>query len=832
MNAFRDFVLRPGRPCRIMADEPTPVGRPPHPRDFDTSDEPATPADHRVGVRDDDTLSAPGAERDNMGDAQSAERKDDDYPYAAFISYRHAELDRRWAKWLHKTLETYRVPRSLVRSRGLPPRIGRVFRDEEELPVSSSLSGEIDKALIASKFLIVICSRQTPSSKWVNREVERFRELGRGDRILAVLIDGEPHESFPKALTEIRRATTGANPITPGQSASAQSAAPDSVGAHDPSFEAVEPLAADVRPIRHESPGHLVRMARMRMIACVLGVKFDDLRNRELHRRNRRLVALGSVAASLLVLMSFLTVFAFVQRRNAVVERDNAKAVLDFLTDEVLTGASPDRLGDPAAAEAVVRAAILPATHASAQRFAADKPLVDAAIRSTLASTLDAIGHTRLALEQAKIALDARDRLLGPDHPDRLASLATYASILRSAGRPTEAEPLAKEALDRRRKVRGPAHPETIQSIQIYATILRALGRPNEALPLFQEARDLATGALGGNHKDALLAQANYASALRSVGRAAEAEAPAKDVYERRLKLLGPDHPDTMQSADNVARILDTLGRPREADKYSRDVLDRRWRVLGPDHANTISSLVLRGKIMESMGQYADADGMFREAIERATRKLGAGNPRTIGAAVGHASVLLALGQTAEAEKVARDAYDRAIETMAQGQFGRLNAATTFAGALTAAGKAVQAESIAKEALERRRELLGPDQPDTLATQAVYATAVAARSPSQAEPLIADVQARRTKALGPDHPQTLQAMSDHARVLAALGKTTQAEPIAETVLERRRKVLGDEHPDTIRSLNDYAAILKTLGRTDEATRLTAEAVKLATEPRQ
>src|SRR5689334_6418616 len=140
-----------------------------------------------------------------------------DYRYAAFISYRHAEADRRWAKWLHKALETYRVPRSLVRQRGVPARLGKCFRDEEELPVSSDLSNEIDKALVASRFLIVVCSPRTPASQWVNREVERFRELGRGDRILALLIEGEPGEAFPKALTEIRRTLTDAGSMTGAQ---------------------------------------------------------------------------------------------------------------------------------------------------------------------------------------------------------------------------------------------------------------------------------------------------------------------------------------------------------------------------------------------------------------------------------------------------------------------------------------------------------------------------------------------------------------------------------------------------------------------------------------
>ena len=48
-------------------------------------------------------------------------------------------------------------------------------------------------------------------------------------------------------------------------------------------IEEVEPLAADVRtlPARKESPGYLKRMARLRILACILGCRFDDLRQRE-----------------------------------------------------------------------------------------------------------------------------------------------------------------------------------------------------------------------------------------------------------------------------------------------------------------------------------------------------------------------------------------------------------------------------------------------------------------------------------------------------------------------------------------------------------------------
>src|SRR5579884_1640653 len=98
------------------------------------------------------------------------------FRYAAFISYRHVEPDRGWATWLHRALEAYRVPGRLAAERGLPRRVGRVFRDEEELAASADLSAAIQQALAESRFLIVVCSPRTPASQWVNQEVERFRQ--------------------------------------------------------------------------------------------------------------------------------------------------------------------------------------------------------------------------------------------------------------------------------------------------------------------------------------------------------------------------------------------------------------------------------------------------------------------------------------------------------------------------------------------------------------------------------------------------------------------------------------------------------------------------------
>lgn len=216
-----------------------------------------------------------------MADGENSEPV---YLYDAFISYRHVERDRVWAEWLIEALEGYRVPKAL-QDRGLPPRLRKVFRDEDEVPASSDLNDQILQALKASRFLIVVCSAFTPRSKWVEREIEMFNELGRGDQVLALLTEGEPGDSFPNAMLVRHRRIT----------------APD--GTTLVIKEDKEPLAADVRPRKDHTQAELKRLALLRLIAVILGVKFDDLRQRDHEREHRGKLRHAAVAAALVLLV-------------------------------------------------------------------------------------------------------------------------------------------------------------------------------------------------------------------------------------------------------------------------------------------------------------------------------------------------------------------------------------------------------------------------------------------------------------------------------------------------------------------------------------------------
>jgi MTH538 TIR-like domain (DUF1863) len=207
---------------------------------------------------------------------------DKDFKYWAFISYSHA--DAKWGDWLHAALETYRVPSRLVRKAKpegtVPKRIFPVFRDREELASSSSLGENIQGALRLSRALVVICSPRSAASRWVNEEVKLHKSMGREDRVFCLIVDGEPNapadsgllECFPKAVRfQLDRDGEISN-------------------------EPAEPIAADAREGKDGK-----RNALLKLIAGIIGVPFDELRQRERQRQARQRIRFGASIVGMMV---------------------------------------------------------------------------------------------------------------------------------------------------------------------------------------------------------------------------------------------------------------------------------------------------------------------------------------------------------------------------------------------------------------------------------------------------------------------------------------------------------------------------------------------------
>ena len=215
------------------------------------------------------------------------------YTYKAFISYRHLPLDIAAAKAIHSRLETFRIPAHIQKKTG-QKKLGRCFRDRDELPTSSDLAQDIVEALKNSEWLIVVCTPDTPKSKWCLSEIETFIQLHGRARVLAVLADGEPSESFP----DILRFETQ----------------PDGTCLER------EPLAADLRGGSVTGMKRKLRIERFRLLAPMLGVAFDDLR-----RRSRERVLKITVTSSIAIAVFFAMFGGYAFSQAAVISRQNTE---------------------------------------------------------------------------------------------------------------------------------------------------------------------------------------------------------------------------------------------------------------------------------------------------------------------------------------------------------------------------------------------------------------------------------------------------------------------------------------------------------------------------
>ncbi|MBR6230904.1 MAG: toll/interleukin-1 receptor domain-containing protein, partial [Lachnospiraceae bacterium] len=228
---------------------------------------------------------------------ETESRENRERSYIAFISYRHTPLDREAAARVQKKIERFIVPKELRgKSGGKHP--GICFRDEDELPASSSLSDSIYYALDHSEFLIVICSPDLPHSKWCEAEIRYFLKTHDRSHLLAVLTDGTPEEAFsPYMLHDF---DDNGNIIKDW-----------------------EPLAANIAGGNHSINNKTLKKETTRLCAAMIGCSFDDLWQREKRANAQRfgIAAAGAVA----VMAVFLGV---VLNRNAEIEERNAQITL------------------------------------------------------------------------------------------------------------------------------------------------------------------------------------------------------------------------------------------------------------------------------------------------------------------------------------------------------------------------------------------------------------------------------------------------------------------------------------------------------------------------
>lgn len=256
--------------------------------------------------------------------------------YDAFISYSHA-ADRPLAKALQRHL--HRLGRRWYRPAAL-----RVFRDDTTLTASPDLWASIERALAASRTLVLLAGPDAAASPWVDRELQWWQENRSPDTLFIVVTGGEvawDNDDFDWDRT---------------------TALPERLRG----WFTAEPLWVDLRG--HHDQAEL-RSDAATVAAAVHGVPKDRLLSEDLQRQ-RQLV---TVLSSLLVVALVAAGLAVWQRGVAIGERDRADEQARVATSRALAAESGNRSGsDPQLASQLAVAAydmaVTPETKAAVAR--------------------------------------------------------------------------------------------------------------------------------------------------------------------------------------------------------------------------------------------------------------------------------------------------------------------------------------------------------------------------------------------------------------------------------------------------------------------------------
>ena len=691
--------------------------------------------------------------------------------YWAFLSYSHK--DAATADWLHSAIECFKVPKRLV-GRGtpyglVPARLAPVFRDRHDLAAGDDLHEDIQQALAASRFLVVICSPAAVASRWVDREIQLFRKLRPDGEVFAAVVDGEPWASEMPG-----REAEECFPLCLRQGC-------DEHG--EPNGERAEPIAADLRPSRDGR-----QLGLQKLVAGMLDVGLDELVQREAQRRHRHMLAVAGGSFAGMVVAAGLAIAAVQARDEARDQRREAEGLVGFMLGDLRDKLEP--IGRLDALDAV-GARALAYYEKQDEGSLSDVALAQQSRALTLMGEIASQrGDLGGAMRRYAEAMRGTEEMLrrSPDDPQRLFDHAQnvfwVGDIALRRGQTGRAEALLREykRLAERMVALDPGnekwHLERKYADTNLGVMLLEQRRFGDAVSMFQEA--LASG-------EALLARA-----------------PSK-----------PDHVSgRIESLSWLAQALEFDGRLDDALAQRQ----RQLRLLEPLIATPNSGADYRrqamvahrvtGRLLASRGQIDQAVRHVQMAVTLGEQLMRSDPQNAVWAGwaalayLDKAELLLARGDAAQARRYAQLGCDISGRLAQRDESSEDWRADLPRDCLTATVQIALAQGFTAEAMERAQRLRSLGATELRRTGKSDARMIVARAETLAGLIhLAEgdrreaVSAfRRALAVWPPPPMQPSWLAWRVVALAGAGERTQAGELA-----RELQALGYRHPTYGRS---------------------------------
>lgn len=373
-------------------------------------------------------------------------------------------------------------------------------------------------------------------------------------------------------------------------------------------------------------------------------------------------------------------------RRTSQNEARITDAVNQFLNNDLLFAVSPDMTANR---DIRMREVLDMASERIDGKFP-DDPLVEAAIRMTLATVYLRMGEYATAEPHFLRGVQLREANLPPNDPQVIESYLAFGNLIYHQGRYAEAathferlvafcdrhpeldlairgsaigslgflrmqldqldvaEPLLEVGLKSIREA-NQDQSEIVRAMTNLAICQLRRKKYVEAERLLHQTLEIARPIFGPANPDVLNASGALAALLNDQEKYDEAVPLLNENLEIQRRVLGPEHPQTLITESNLAYSHMNAGRFDEAEPLTTEVLQIRQRILGASHPHTLVSLLQFANLRSKQGRLDESTTLLMRGIEL-TRTNSAISPQTRNVWLqAIAEVLDSLGQTVEA---------------------------------------------------------------------------------------------------------------------------------------------------------------------------------------
>ena len=672
------------------------------------------------------------------------------YKYRAFITYAHKDEER--ARWLRKKLESFRVPKHLVGADGdhgeVPARLYPIFRDRDELAGAAQLGPLIEQALSDSSHLIVLCSPHAVQSRWVNEEIRMFKAMGKSNRVLCLVLSGNPmaedmqgdgeNECIPLAA---RREIDEEGLVTDHRH---------------------EPAAADLR-----ETGDGEKDALLKIIAGLLGLGLDDVKQRDLLARQKRLARIAFGSAFLAISAITLAAYAFYQQNQASIAKANAEEERKLTSDELAkTQAITNFVQNlffslnPQNTEAMDTELIKTMLDQGSKRAGkelSDEPEIEARIRLCLGKSYRSIrSYDKAQIELSRV-LELFDGNITKELPARMEAMNEIAMVHDALGNYVQAQPLLLELLDQRTKKFGESHDEVIDTRIDLAIVYRRTGKIEQAenqcakaLSLLNDQNRTADDVLS------LKCMSELAKIYLSSAKFSQGESLARNVYEKTRIRYGDNHASSLRAGQVLIEAFRKADDLDSAEELAKVIVPGLEKVLGTDHPDTLGAMDSLARILDARNNLEDALTAYERIRQLKEKALGQLHPETLATLQATAKIFRKLEQLEDAERTQTEVVNRLKKKHDEGEKHpeTLRAMNELADLYLALGKGDEAIFLSDKTLKIEREVMGEEDPMTLKTMFRIGKLQYLGGDSEgAMEMLGETLAKQEKLLGFDHAE-------------------------------------------------------------------------------